>query len=313
MAWENRYHPIQEYLTNLKWDGHDHISRLVHDYLDEPTNFGEVVFTRWMLGCIAKVFQADYTRNFMMVWDGEQRIGKSSLARWLCPLPRYFVESQLQPDNKDHQVWALQNWIWEVGELQATTRRADKEALKHFITQREITVRKAFGKNELTGPMLCNFIGTINNDGNGFLSDPTGNTRFVTIFIKSINHAYSQEMDVNQLWAQAMHHYNQGMRQHLSPEEQLRSNEINEEYKTTNPVTEFFWECYTVDAKSTTVISSIEIVKRLEGAGLKGNNQNQNLKDLGALLRNLPGVKKEKPRTKGKGGQIRGYSGIVEL
>lgn len=306
MGWENRYHPIQEYLSGLVWDGQDHISRLVHDYLTETTGFGEVAFTRWLIGCIVKVFQAQDAQNFMMVWDGPQGIGKSHLARWLCPFPRYFVESQLQPDNKDHQVWALQNWIWEVGELQSTTRRSDREALKHFITQKEITVRKAFGKNELNGPMLCNFIGTINNTGTGFLSDPTGNRRFVTIFIASINHTYTSEMDINQVWAQAMHHYKSGMSHHLAPEEQQRSNEINDSYLVTNPVSEFFWEKFGINHDSQNVMTSIQIIRELEGAGLKGN-QTQLLKDLAELMK-LHNV--TKVRTRSNAGQISGYRGI---
>ena len=85
-----------------------------------------------MLGTVGKVINHD--QNFMLVLDGRQDIGKSSLVRWLCPLPDYFIEGAIVPDDKDSTLRLIRHWIWEVGELQSTTRKADREALKNFIT-----------------------------------------------------------------------------------------------------------------------------------------------------------------------------------
>lgn len=45
----------------------------------------------------------------------------------------------------------------------------------------EITLRKAYTKYDITKPAITSFIGTINEDGAGFLTDTTGNRRYVII------------------------------------------------------------------------------------------------------------------------------------
>ena len=97
-AYDNQYHPIRDYLNDLKWDGQDHIQNFTQNYLTETTGFGETAFKRWFVGAIAKVFEN--AQNFMLVWDGPQNIGKSHLARWLCPMPEYFIEGRINPDGQ---------------------------------------------------------------------------------------------------------------------------------------------------------------------------------------------------------------------
>ena len=308
MALNNSYHPIKDYLNGLTWDGTDYITILVNEYLTETTDFGVIAFTRWMIGCIAKLF--DGAQNFMLVMDGPQGIGKSHLARWLCPLPKYFVEGELRPDNNDHKIRSMSKWIWEVGELQATTRKADREALKGFISEQVVTVRKPYAKHDVEALMLANFIGTINETGSGFLSDPTGNRRFVTVYLAKIKHAYSKEIDVNQLWAQAMHLYKQGVTNILEPQEELRRDEINKGYETSNPLTEMFFVYYDIDKTYNQARTAISIILRLESMGLR-TNQVQNLKDLAELMKKN-GISQFNPRDPITKKQHRSYIGIVE-
>jgi hypothetical protein len=284
VAYQNSYHPIKEYFDGLKWDGHDHIGHFTGAYLTETTGLGHAAFKRWFVGAVAKVYQR--SQNFMLVWDGPQGIGKSMLARWLCPLPDYFIEGPIKPDDKDFLLRMCTKLVWEVSELQSTTRKADREALKGFITTQEVTVRKAYARYDTVKPSMVSMLGTINEDGAGFLTDPTGNRRFVIIRLERINWDYTK-LDVTQLWAQAVGLYRRGEPWVLTADETSLQNSINAQYEMTSVLSTYFFELYRVDPSNTEAYQlTYDILKALEDAGLKGSQQ-ANLNELGRLLKKL--------------------------
>jgi predicted P-loop ATPase len=61
------------------------------------------------------------------------------------------------------------------------------EALKWFLTLETVTVRRPYGHFDLDKPALASFIGTVNDDGAGFLTDVTGNRRFRPTSLTTIN------------------------------------------------------------------------------------------------------------------------------
>ncbi|MEL0099602.1 MAG: VapE domain-containing protein, partial [Opitutae bacterium] len=134
-AHRNRYHPIRQYLDGLIWDGRDHLSALLNK-LEMTSPLAEVFWRKFLIGSVAKAIDAH--QNFMLVLVGAQGKGKSRLVRWLCPLPALFNEGPVSPDNKDDLLLLLNNWIWEVSELDSTTRRSDRSALKHFISLKNV-------------------------------------------------------------------------------------------------------------------------------------------------------------------------------
>jgi hypothetical protein len=115
-----------------------------------------------------------------------------------------FVEGPIRPDSVEHQRLLASRWIWEVSELGSTTRRADVEALKDFLTRNGVTFRLPYDRMQQTRPALASFVGTLNPDGGGFLQDTTGNRRFLVCEIGAIDFHYSG-VDIRQLWAQILH------------------------------------------------------------------------------------------------------------
>ena len=226
-AHKARYHPIKDYFNGLQWTGQDHFGEFVNYFQFDNHDFATTALWRFMLGVVGKALNRD--QNFMLVLDGKQGIGKSWLSRWICPLEKYFVEGTLNPDHNDTKLRIIANLIWEVGELQYTTRKTDVEAIKNIITQREITARPPYYRHDITKPVTCSFIGTINENGAGFLNDPTGSRRFVVAKINSIDHDYIK-LNKDQLWAQVAAAYKAGERGSLTQNEQKEQNQINSGY-----------------------------------------------------------------------------------
>ena len=304
-AYHGRYHPIKEWLSSLVWDGNDHIGELMTKYCQESYQWGDVVLKRWFVGAVAKVFEQG--QNFMLVIDGGQGLGKSTLVDWLCPKKEWFIEGPINPDEKDFNLRMLRHLVWEVGELQAVTRRSDKEALKGFITTKYFTVRKAYDAHDMKKPAMASLIGTINDDGAGFLNDPTGSRRFVVIKLEKLDHEYVQ-LDPVQFWAQAMALYKKGEPWRLSAEETTKQAEINARYESSTALEAMFWEYFKIDHKSTAVTTSAKVLDKLETYGLKGS-QDANLKELARLMKRL---NVQQCRLNGNG-RPRAYKGIVDL
>lgn len=292
-AQRNAYHPIKDYLNTLVWDGKDHISALALKLKSdtEPVTYADgsvmplhaVYLYRWLIGAVAKVLDGE--QNPMLVWDGPQGIGKSLLARWLCPLPNYFIESSINVQDKDSDVRLMSMFLWEVSELDATTRRADVSALKAFITKGKVTVRKAYGRSDVTGAALCSFIGTVNNS-TGFLADETGSRRFYITRLTGIDWSYRQ-IDKDQIWAQAMHLYLNGEQPRLSPEERAAQERVNQTYEIETPLDDWIQRYFTLTGDPDDTLSIGEIIEYLaeKGIRLSGSERVQLLEVARVLLR----------------------------
>lgn len=254
-AYHNRYHPVKDFLGGLAWDGKDHIANLAAHFTDsnKPIHYGNgststvihAFLKRWLIGAVAKV--DIHGQNITLTFAGKQGIGKSSVAAWLCsPMADYFNEGQLDPDGKETDRRLAKTWIWEIGELGATTRRADVNALKNKLTQSHVTFRIPYGHYDVTKPVLTSFIGTVNPDGRGFLVDKTGNRRFAVVDIESINFAYTA-IDPRQVWAQAYALYRAREPWRLTAEETATQNAINDAHQTEETIDMLMYEIFYFD------------------------------------------------------------------
>lgn len=62
------------------------------------------------------------------------------------------------------------------------------------------------------------------------MPDPTGNRRFLTVEITRIDYGYTG-LDINQVWAEAMHLYRSGFNYELSDDEVQIRDETNQEFE----------------------------------------------------------------------------------
>lgn len=306
-AYRHRYHPVQNYLERLKWDNNDHIDTLTGFFVDEKRMFPEFL-RRWLIGAVAKAYQP--IRNRVLVLDGEQEIGKSKFVAWLAsPMVEYFQEGPIAPDNKDHRILLMSKWVWEVSEWGTVARRADREALKAFLTQNYVNERGAYRKYESNGPALTSFIATANNEM-GFFNDPTGSSRFMTCNLKKIDwKGYMRTIDIDQVWAQAYNLYVNGEGYELSRAEAERASEINAEYQVMDLVEETINQLFKIDTGDKTLwTSSLDILNYLKNKGDLKAGIEIDVRKLASALTRL-GLDKPVQRRIG-GTNVRGYYGI---
>ena len=268
-AWQNRYHPIRDYLQSLKYEGKDAIGELSNYFVDEHGIFATFL-RKWLIGAVARAMSG--AQNRVLVLDGAQGIGKSEFVKWLAsPMPEYYFEGAVNPEDKDCRLRRMSIWIWEINEFGSTTRRADREALKAFLSTHIIRERKAYGKFDIQGNALSSFVGTANDEG-GILADPTGSRRFMTVHLLSIDwQGYTRNIDVDQVWAQAYDLYVSGENWELENDDRRAAEDINAEYKVLDIVEETVRKFFEVDTNQTSWrMSSLEIMEVLKDP-LRGN------------------------------------------
>lgn len=292
-AKRDAYHPVHDYLSTLKWDGNDHISTLAAclSSTDPPVVYRNgdicplhhVYFYRWLIGAVAKVYTGK--QNPMLVLDGPQGIGKSTLAHWLCPLPGFFLEGPINVADKDSDIRLISHWIWEVSELDATTRKADQSAIKSFITKEVVTVRKSYGRHDIKKPAMASLIGTLNNTS-GFLADESGSRRFMITKLDRIDLRY-QEIDIHQLWAQALELYNKKETWQLRGEEAEAQRVQNDNYEVISVLDDYLDKYFSFDPSYDTPMTLADIMNELSRNDIRisGSERAQAMELARVLLR----------------------------
>lgn len=310
LADQNRYHPIVDYFQSLQWDGENHIAKLC-SYIQDRDGLFEKWLTRWLVGSVAKVLHNPRgAQNRTLILAGNQNLGKSYFTRWLArPFPGYHTEASINPENKDDRLRRLQNFIWEIGELGSTTRKADREALKNFLSTEWVTDRFPYDKHDVYRPVLANYIGTINPEG-GFLNDPTGSRRFMVCELESIDWDYAEKVDVSQLWAQAVALFQAGEPWNLTKDEQGLVNEINSRFQTETAESGYILRYFEIDpSQESWAMETLEVLDKLKRQGHSiGTNDNHAIQLISSALTQL-GLRKVMRRTE-DGGRARLWLGI---
>lgn len=302
-AKHNGYHPIQDYLKSLTWDGRPHIATLA-GYFENPDKALPVWLHRWLVGAVAKAFYG--TQNMMLMLDGPQGAGKSTFARWLCPLSDRYSDSRIDADDKDSELRLLSLMVWEIGEVGNTFRKQDREALKQFITKLVVRQRRSYGHFDTAKPAVASLIGTFNDEG-GVLSDPTGNRRFLICKVQKIDYGYT-EMDLSQVWAEAAHYAFQGETGALTDDEKKLQTSVNETYEIDDPVVGLLAKHFFLDKNDETWTTTTEINRLLEAGGLHNGTTKANHMAIAAALCRL-GHKRERRAVNGV--RTVGYLGVI--
>ncbi|WP_171973445.1 virulence-associated E family protein [Dehalococcoides mccartyi] len=208
---DRAYHPIQEYLNSLPaWDRIPRMDTLLIDYLGaEDSPYTRAVTRKTLVAAVARILNPGVKHDSILVLNGKQGIGKSTLFSKLGR--QWYSDSLSISDMKDKTApEKLQGyWLLELGEL-AGIKKMDVETVKSFITRTDDKYRPSYGRAVESHPRQCIIVGSTNSDG-GFLRDITGNRRFWPVRVSGGGKYHAWELtETDQIWAEAIVRYTEG-------------------------------------------------------------------------------------------------------
>lgn len=203
VAQKNKFHPVLDYLSALKWDGVDRMDEwLIRGGQAVDTDYVRAVSRIMLLAAVRRVTQPGCKYDEMLVLESSQQgLLKSTALRSLCPNDKWFSDDlPLNVDAKQIVERTLGKWIIEASDLSGM-HVSQVEHLKGMLSRQvDGPVRLAYGRLPVEQPRQFIVVGTTNSST--YLTDSTGNRRFWPITVKKFDIAWIIE-NRNQLWAEA--------------------------------------------------------------------------------------------------------------
>jgi predicted P-loop ATPase len=309
------FNPVVSYFENLEaWNGVDHIKKLC-SYItvdSSDTELFNLHFEKQLVRTVSGALGVNFNKQaFIFVGDGNknQNTGKSTLVRFLCPNPLLSYYTEELTLDKDGFVALTENMIINIDEL-SILHKGELNQIKTYMSKDIVKVRLPYERKAVTLKRRASFFGSTNEAT--FLTDLTGNVRWVAFKIYNINFKYSKEIDINKIWSQAYHFLLNGKdgkpyNGQLTVDE-VKENELhNESFMMLPPEMELIpiclQACNAIDTGAVFMTTS-EICKLLNTAVLGSLKFNVN--GVGRALRKL-NFEVSQNRTGSNGYQVKGY------
>lgn len=203
----NKYNPVQDMLTQNKWDNIDRLSILFEILGIEKDELSKKLVKKWLYQTTMIVFNNKenlFGIDGVLVFQGPQGIGKTRFIRNLALTPDWFKEGAcIDLNDKDSRIETSKGWIVELGELDSTFKKK-QSALKAYLTNTMDEVRLPYGQKSTKKPRRTSFFASVNPQE--FLVDDTGNRRYWTIQVSNIDNERLEKLGkdfIIQLWLQA--------------------------------------------------------------------------------------------------------------
>ena len=236
------YHPVRDWMTALPWDGADRIGELV-DTIETTDELAPELLRRWLRQCAAAVIGDPGFRPVgVLTMQGPQGCGKTTWCKRLAPDDAGWIGIglNLDPSKRDDVQTITRFWISELGEIDATFKRADIAAIKAFADRHEDVYRAAYARREERVPRRTVLFASVNRPD--FLADDTGNRRWWTIRVSRCR--WDHDIDLQQLWVQVYGEVIDGLPWRLDRELEAALNESNHRFEVHDPFADALWQTW---------------------------------------------------------------------
>ena len=212
---------IQELAQTVRVKGGDQEQMLWHLYLK-----------KWLVGMVASWISDDVVNNVILVLIGEQGAYKTTWFNYLLPPPLkqyFYTKTNANRMSKD-DILTLAQYALVCCEELDTMRPAELNQLKAAVTMPSIDERAAYAHYHEHRKHIASFCGTGNNTQ--FLSDPTGNRRWLPFEVESIVSPRDHPFHYEGIYSQALALYESGFQYWFTKEEIQELNRHNRQFET---------------------------------------------------------------------------------
>ena len=237
-----RIHPVRDYVKQLPaWDKKDRVAELasfVHvEAVQEkqtPKEAQELMqwaLHKWLVATMADWLSDDICNETILTFIGPQGVYKTTFFRFLLPPPLrtyYWENSSNSFSQKDDQIALVENCLVEIEEIDAFKDR-DNAELKSLSTKITLKIRRPYDKFVMAKHRLAALCATGNQER--FLTDETGNRRWLCFRVSSVDNPRKWEFDYEQLYAQLRDEYYDGFPYWFGKSEEARMKQQNEYFR----------------------------------------------------------------------------------
>ncbi len=236
------YNPVKEWMEHKPWDKRSRLQEFLDTIKSSNEPLKEMLMTKWLVSCVAAACEPNgVALEGILVFQGAQGLGKTLWFKRLADYEQgWLLEgATLNPSDKDSVKQAVSHWIVELGEIESTFRKSDRDQLKAFVTKRNDELRLPYDRAFTTYQRRTAFYASVNN--REFLTDDE-NRRFWVITVTAINPNHS--IDMQQLWAEVKETmYDQtNFDWYLTKEERDMLQDSNEYHRTQSSVEDLVLE-----------------------------------------------------------------------
>lgn len=215
-------HPLRAYMDDLRgtWDGTPRIGSILTEVCGTPKDaYVEAVMTAFLVGAVSRIYKPGAKFDSVLTLHGGQGSGKSSFAALLAPGEGELyaaLDFSMMDDIKKTGELLLGKFVVELEEM-GGLRKTSQKKVKGGISRAADRFRESYGCHGEDHYRKCVFIATVNpEEGRGILTDMTGNRRYWPVEAPGRGLTYDKikaimDANRNQIWAEAIHYYDQGM------------------------------------------------------------------------------------------------------
>ena len=235
-------HPIRDYISGLAgWDGQDRVSELAAHLTAEPVVQGQTqqdaqqdlawALHKWLVAMVVGWLSDTEANHQIFTLIGEQGIYKTTFFRYLLPPPLrdYFWENTRNSfSTNDDKLATTENCLVEIEEVEAVEGH-DMSDMKGLVTSQTIKARRPYAPFRSAKVRLASFCASGNQQR--FLTDMSGNRRWLCFRVTRIDNPRLWQMDYPQLYAQLRQEYNDGFQYYFDKKDERRVERLNEPFR----------------------------------------------------------------------------------
>lgn len=242
----NAFHPVRRYLASLEWDGVARINKVASEFFGAEDKLSAKLTARFFISAVARAMQPGCKVDNVLVLCGDEYMKKSTFFRVLGG--PWFKDSKVDITDRKGVMVMHSAWIYELPEIDRMLEAKHDSDVKAYVTQQEDSLIPMYGRVVMHLPRSNVPAGTTNKEK--FILSDTGSRRWWVVHVRKRIDAERLEADRDQLWAEAFVLYQQYLehqknhetsgdrnpyRWWLTPEEEQRREERNEDHLTPSP------------------------------------------------------------------------------